>query len=85
MTTYSQSCTHSLVADNTGALENLLNLFRGYGEKLILKHRIEIERQQLLEMSDSMLTDIGIDRFQATREAARNDIPAARLETLGKQ
>jgi len=85
MTTYSQTCTHSILADRIGVLENLLHLFRGYAEKLVLKRSVDLERKQLLEMSDAMLKDIGIDRLRAVREAARNDIPAARMETLDRQ
>ena len=40
--------------------------------------RIRRERQQLLELSDHMLRDIGLTRTQAGREAARPfwDVPA---------
>jgi len=31
-------------------------------------------------MSDAMLSDIGIDRVQATQEATRSDVPLALLE-----
>jgi len=46
----------------------------------MLKSTIKAERRQLMEMSDAMLSDIGIDRVEAIQEAIRTDIPVARLE-----
>jgi uncharacterized protein YjiS (DUF1127 family) len=85
MTTHAQTCTHNVVGGNTRIFDNLVNLLRGYAEKLKLKCNIDAERQQLLAMSDAMLSDIGIDRVQATQEATRTDIPLARLEILGME
>ena len=80
MTTYSQTCSHSVTTDNSRAFDNLVHLCREYFHKLMLKSTINAERRQLLEMSDAMLNDIGIDRVQAAQEATRTDIPVARLE-----
>jgi uncharacterized protein YjiS (DUF1127 family) len=79
MTTYSQTCNHPVATDNSRVLDNLVHLCREYFQKLSLKSKINAERRQLLEMSDAMLNDIGIDRVQAAQEAIRRDIPEARL------
>ena len=46
-----------------------------------LRDQIRHERQQLTELEDDILRDIGITREQALRESARSydDIPAKRL------
>ena len=80
MTTYTQTCSHPVATDNSRVFDNLLQLAREYFQKMRLKSTINTERRQLLEMSDAMLSDIGIDRVQAAQEAARSDIPVARLE-----
>ena len=80
MTTYSQTCSHSITTGNSRAFDQLVHLCREYFHKLMLKSTIKAERQQLMEMSDAMLSDIGIDRVEAIQEAIRTDIPVARLE-----
>ena len=48
----------------------------------ILALRIRRERNQLANLSDAQLTDIGVDREAALRESTRrfDDIPAHRVE-----
>jgi uncharacterized protein YjiS (DUF1127 family) len=76
MTTHTESYTTG-VAANT--LDALLQQVRDWVKREALKQQLRQERRQLAEMSDAMLSDLGIDRAEALAEAARTDIPADRL------
>lgn len=60
-------------------LDRLLQQVRAWAASESLKYRLQQERRQLAAMSDEMLRDLGISRGDADAEAARTDIPAARL------
>lgn len=60
----------------------LKQMFLDWAEKLVLKANVARERQQLLLMSDAMLSDMGITRAEAEAEARNTELPAARLKTL---
>lgn len=51
---------------------------------VVLAFRIRRERNQLADMTDAALADIGVSRADANREAARElfDIPASRKRRL---
>ena len=51
---------------------------------LLLAMRIRRERDQLRDLTDDQLADIGVSRYQAETEAEREalDIPAHRKATL---
>mgnify|MGYP003678886568 CR=1 FL=1 len=49
-----------------------------------LKIKLYRERQQLLVMSELMLSDIGITRDEANAEAQSTDIPQQRVSELRK-
>ena len=51
---------------------------------LELKFRVYRERQQLLVISDLMLSDIGITRTEADAEALSTDLPQQRIAALWK-
>ena len=64
------------------------SVFNWFAEKLKeqrqldeLRDQIKRERQQLIQLEDDILRDIGVTREQALRESARSydDIPAKRL------
>ena len=80
MTVYTGTCSRSIVTATTGAL---IEIFRHWIGNQQLKFRLYRERQQLRQMSDSMLQDIGISRTEAIAEANRSDIPTQRLMHLG--
>ena len=79
MSVYTGNCSRSTVAALTEALSEAFRLWIG---NQLLKYRLHQERQQLQQMSDSMLQDIGISRNEALTEARRNDIPAQRKLTI---
>ena len=81
MTAYTGTCSQRI----DGMAVNTL------GQKLIrwakiqqLKISMRRERQQLLEMSDAMLADLGITQDQAQEEARRVSLPAIRVELLDR-
>lgn len=78
MTTYTESCSRSITGHPAGALECLTQIFRQWMKNQQLKVRLAQERQQLLEMSDEMLKDIGVTRAQAEAEALRSELPVHR-------
>ena len=82
MTTYSGNCTDYVEIGSASISENLVQRVKRWARVQSLKVRMSKERQQLLEMSDSMLRDIGVTRTQAYEEAQRIDIPENRLKTL---
>ena len=51
---------------------------------LVLVRTIHIERRRLIGMSDEQLSDIGVSRAQAEREAKRGllDLPKSRLPVV---
>lgn len=59
-------------------------LFARLFKYLLLAMRIRRERDQLRDLSDAQLADIGIDRHQAETEADREalDLPAHRKAAL---
>ena len=86
MTTFTANCDQMVAQELLGRQGILKQFFRQLFETLVLKSSINRERQQLLEMSDSMLSDIGITRAQAQEEARRTELPEARLnaQAMGK-
>ena len=50
-----------------------------------LKIDVKQERQHLLEMSDAMLSDLGITWDQAREEARKVDLPVVRIEILDRE
>ena len=79
MTTYTEKCSRSIVEQPAAALDILTLLFRQWMKHQQFKFQVARERRQLMEMSDSMLHDLGISRAQAEAEAMRSELPAARL------
>jgi len=63
----------------TDTLDRLLQQVRDWAANEALKYRLRQERRQLAQMSDEMLRDLGVSRGDADAEAARTDVPAARL------
>jgi len=61
------------------ALDRPLRKVRGWAQREALKYQLRQERRQLVEMSDEMLRDLGVNREDALSEAAKTDIPAARM------
>ena len=63
--------------------KSLLGSVAGRWKASMNKHqqarKINAERRQLLQLSDEMLADIGIDRMNAQLEATHRGIPAQRL------
>lgn len=77
MNTRVENTAAGIAASST--LDRLLRQVRAWAEREALKQKLSQERRQLAEMSDDMLRDLGIDRAGALAEAAKTDIPAARL------
>lgn len=77
MNTRVESYTAGTAAGNT--LDRLLQQVRAWAKREALKQKLRQERRHLVEMPDEMLRDLGIDRAAALAEAAKTDIPAARL------
>ena len=73
-----QNCTETRLRDGVNPLERLLEALRDWSSQQVLRARIRRERQQLLEMSDAMLRDLGITRHDAEAEARRDDVPTSR-------
>jgi len=79
MTTYTENCSRSIAGHPAGVLDILTQRFRQWMKNQQLKSLVAQERQQLLEMSDDMLQDIGISWAQAETEAMRTEMPIGRL------
>jgi len=79
-TNYSQCIEGSINSVQGGVYLQLQRWFK----ILALKEQVNRERQQLLGLSDAMLSDMGITRTQANEEAQRIDLPVARLNILQK-
>lgn len=60
----------------------LMHIFLNWAEKLVLQANVARERQQLLNLSDAMLTDMGITRAEAEAEARKTKLPTIRLNAL---
>ncbi len=85
MTTYSGNCTDCVEIGTPGMVESLIQRIQHWVRMQGLKASLLKERQQLLEMSDSMLRDIGIIREQAYAEAQCVDVPGNRLKGMEGQ
>ena len=85
MTTYTGNCSDRIEVSAVGVFEGLYQRLQSWFEVQHLKDQVSKERQQLLEMSDAMLSDMGITRTQAKQEAKRLDLPALRLNALDKE
>lgn len=84
MTALSENYSHC-IEENSDWVHGHLFQLQHWFRKLDLKVKVNRERQQLLEMSDTMLGDMGITRAQANVEAHRNDLPVERLIVLKKR
>lgn len=73
-----QHCTRTDTRGGASTLDRWLEALRDWSSEQVLRARIRRERQQLLEMPDTMLRDLGITRHDAEAEARRDDIPASR-------
>ena len=82
MTTYSGNCVDS---GTVGVFEGLFQQVQYWLKVQQLKAQVSQERKQLLEMSDAMLSDMGITRTQVKQEAQRLDLPETRLKALDKE
>ena len=84
MTTLSRNYPDCLETNSSGMQVGLYQQIQHWLKIMLLKLRVNQERQQLLEMSDTMLADLGITQAQANAEAQRSDLPVERLNALGK-
>ena len=82
MTTYTENCSQNSIESSVGVLDNLVAKTSHYIRNQVLKARIRQERRQLSLMSETMLKDLGISRFDAEQEAQRTDVPATRFKVL---
>ena len=73
-----RNCPGSLDRSRASTLDRLLEALRDWSSQQVLRARIQRERQQLREMPEAILRDLGITRGDAIAEARRNDIPPAR-------
>jgi uncharacterized protein YjiS (DUF1127 family) len=85
MTTYTENYTQGIVGNFVEALGHLVQRVRHWASIQQLKNDVKQERQQLLEMSDAMLSDLGITWDQAREEARKVDLPAVRIEILDRE
>ena len=85
MTTYTENCSRSTIVTSAGLLDKLTLSIQNWIASQHLKFKVQQERQQLLEMSDTMLKDIGIGRIEAEQEAQRTDMPATRLSAVTRK
>ncbi len=82
MTTYTGNCAQSIDGNFAYTLSSLVKRLQHWSKILQLKINVRRERQQLLEMSDAMLGDLGIIRAQAQEEARKDNLPETRLRIL---
>ena len=80
MTTYTETCTQGIHGISVNKLSSLVQQLQRWARIQQLKFSVHRERQQLLEMSDAMLADLGITRSQAQEEARRVDLPVMRID-----
>ena len=85
MTTYTENYTQGMVGNLVDALGNIVQKVRHWASIQQLKNDVKQERQQLLEMSDAMLSDLGITWDQAKEEARKVDLPVVRIEILDRE
>ena len=85
MTTYTETCTQGIHGIPVNTLSSLVQRLQRWAKIQQLKYSVHRERQQLLEISDAMLADLGITRGQAQEEARRVDLPVMRIEVLGRE
>ena len=82
MTTLSRNYSDCIEGNINRAQGGLYLQLQHWLKILELKAEVNRERHQLLEMPDTMLSDIGITRAQANAEAQRIDLPLERLNAL---
>lgn len=82
MTTFTKNCSQSISQNLNQAQHGLYQLLQQWFRIQNLKIAVENEREQLLELSNASLRDLGITRAQATAEAFRRDLPAGRLNRI---
>ena len=82
MTTMTVNCDQMVEQELLREQGILKQILLGWAEKFVLQAKVARERQQLLIMSDEMLSDMGITRAEAEAEARKTEIPATRLNTL---
>ena len=78
MTTYTVNCSYSA---NRNSLQVTHHLGHWIAQMICAyrhKAQISYERKLLAELSDDMLSDIGISRGDANAESKRRDIPMQR-------
>ena len=85
MTTYTEKYTQGIVGNFVEALGDLVHRVRHWARIQQLKIDVKQERQQLLEMSDAMLGDLGVTWDQAKEEARKDDLPVVRIEMLDRE
>ena len=85
MTTYIETCSQRIDGMAVSTLRRLGQQLKNWAKVQQLKIGVRRERQQLLEMSDAMLDDLGITRDQAREEARRVILPAIRVELLNRK
>jgi uncharacterized protein YjiS (DUF1127 family) len=84
MTILSTNYSQCIERNSSNVQGGLYLMLRHWFKTLELKEKVNQERRQLLEMTDAMLSDIGITRAQANAEANRVDLPAERINALQK-
>jgi uncharacterized protein YjiS (DUF1127 family) len=82
MTTLSRNYSNCIETSSNGIQVGLYQQVRHWFNIVNLKLKVNRERQQLLEMSDTMLRDLGITQAQANVEARRSNLPVERLNAL---
>ena len=82
MTTLSRNYAQCMDGNSSNVQGGLYLLLQDWFTTLEIKFKVDRERRQLLEMSDAMLSDMGITRAQANAEAHRVDLPIERLNAL---
>jgi len=82
MTTLSTNYSPCIERNSSNVQAGLYLVVRNWFKTLALKEKVNQERRQLLEMTDTMLSDIGITQAQANAEAYRVDLPVERLNIL---
>ena len=85
MTIYTETCNQEIHGISANTLNSLVQRLQRWAKIQQLKYSVHRERQQLLEMSDAMLADLGITRGQAQEEARRVDLPVKRIKVLGRK
>ncbi len=85
MTTYTEKYTLGIFGSFVEELGNLVKRVRHWDRIQQLKIDVKQERQQLLEMSDAMLSDLGITWDQASEESRKVDLPVVRIEILDRE